>query len=685
MLTTNPLLEPWNTPYELPPFAQILPEHFLPAFQAAMQAHQDEIAAITANVQPPSFENTVVALDQAGGLLERIDLLFDNLTSSETSPELQAVQLKIAPLLATHRSSMFLNAALFARVDAVHAQRDSLGLDEEQTRLLNRKHLDFVRAGAKLTGGARDRYAQIMRRLAQLNAQFAQNVLADESSYKLVLKTEDELAGLPAFLRDAAKQAAQERGVQDAWVITLSRSLVVPFLTYSDRRDLREQALKAWIARGTHPGAHDNRPLVKEILTLRAEQARLLGYATYADYALSDRMAGTPAAAQDLLAKVWEPAKEKSASDLAQIRAVMQQMGHNFAVEPWDWRYYAEKVRARNYNLEDAELKPYFSLANMVTAVFDCATKLFGVHFVKQPAIKAYHPDVDVYEVRETTGGQDKLIGLFLHDNFARATKRSGAWMSLLRYQSRVGAAKLPVVLNNNNFAKGAPTLLSLDDVRTLFHEFGHGLHGLLSNVRYKSLSGPQVMGDFVELPSQLFEHWVMAPEVMRTHARHVQTGAPIPQELVDRIHAARRFNQSYDTVKYTASCLLDMAAHSLTDYQDFDAMAFEQVECAAIGVPREIGLMHRLPAFGHLFSGDYYAAGYYVYMWAQVLDADAYTAFEEHKDPFHRETAQRLRKYIYASGNSVDPMQAYRAYRGRDAKIEPMLVKNGLLEPTAA
>jgi peptidyl-dipeptidase Dcp len=677
----NPLLTHWDAPYGLPPFEQIKPEHFLPALHSGMAQHEQQISAIALNVAVPTFENTCVALDQAGELLERIALLFSNLTSSANSDDLLAVQRQAMPLLAAHDSKIYLNAALFARLDALHIRRMQLGLDAEQLRLLERQHLDFVRAGAKLQGSARQRYTQITTRLAELYAAFGQNVLADERAYMLVLKSPEDLAGLPASLVNPAAQAAQERGLQNQHAITLSRSLVVPFLTFSQRRDLREQICKAWVARGTHAGPHNNAPLIKEILTLRQEQAKLLGYASFADYALQDRMAGSPAAATALLQQVWARAKEKASSDLAQIRALTQQLGDAITLEPWDWRFYAEKVRQRNYQLDDAEVKPYFSLHNMVGAVFDCAYKLFGLRFVKQPHVKAYHPDVDVYEVYD----QERMVGLFLHDNFARPSKRSGAWMSLLRQQSAVNDKRvLPIVLNNNNFAKGSPTLLSLEDVRTLFHEFGHALHGLLSNVRYKTLSGPNVMRDFVELPSQLFEHWFMAPQVMRTHARHVDTGAAMPKALMERIQAARLFNQSYETSRYVASALIDLAAHAQADYSNFDAPAFEQAQRKLLGVPRQVGLMHELGHFQHLFSGDYYAAGYYVYLWAQVLDADAYNAFEERNDPFDAGTAQRLRKYIYSSGNSIEPMQAYRAFRGRDATIEPMLRKNGLSESAA-
>jgi peptidyl-dipeptidase Dcp len=681
----NPLLSAWNTPYGLPPFEAVKTEHFLPAFEAAFAAHDAQIAAIADDSAPPTFDNTVAALDRTGELLERIGLLFSNLCASHTSDALQAVQREAAPLLAAHESKIFLNAKLFTRLDAV--KQKAADLDDEQRRLLERMHLDFVRAGAKLSGDARQRYAQIVQKLAQLYAQFGQNVLADENGFALELISDADTAGLPAALLDAAKQLAIARDKPQAWLINLSRSMWVPFLTHSPRRDLREQLHKALIARGAHDGAHDNRPLVKEMLALRLEQAQLLGYKTFADYALADRMAGTPAAADDLMQKVWVRAKEKAGSDLARIRALMQQEGVDAKARAWDWRFYAEKVRQRNYDLNDAEVKPYFALENMVAAVFDCAHKLFGVRMVKQPQVQGYHPDVDVYEVRETVNGQEQLIGLFLHDNFARPNKRSGAWMSSLRQQHvrADGTRVLPIVLNNNNFAKGTPTLLSMDDVRTLFHEFGHGLHGLLSNVRYKTLSGPNVMRDFVELPSQLFEHWVMEPAVIRQHAKHYQTGAPIPEALLERVRAARLFNQSYESSRYVASALVDMAAHCQADYSDFDVEAFEAHTCQAIGVMPEVGLMHRLAHFQHLFSGDYYAAGYYVYLWAQVLDADAYNAFEEQGNPFDAATAQRLRKFIYSSGNSIEPMAAYRAFRGRDATIEPMLKKNGLLETTEA
>lgn len=690
LATSNPLVQPWNTPHGLPPFAEVRAEHFKPAFDAALAQHLADIEAIATSPQAPSFDNTVAAFDRSGRLLARIEALFYNLTASETSPELQAVEREMAAPLAAHNSAVYMNARLFRRMDALHEQRHTLGLSPEQTRLLERFHLDFVRAGAKLGEVAQKRYAQVMQRLAELTTRFSQNVLADESAYRLVLRDERDLAGLPDFVRAAARQAAADRGVTDGHVITLSRSHIVPFLTFSDRRDLREQAWRAWVSRGEHDGAHDNRPVAREILTLRREQARLHGYASYADYALADTMAGTQAAVSELLQQVWAPARERAEAEQEALQALALSRGESLQIEAWDWRYYAEKVRQARYDLDEAAIKPYFPLNRMVDAVFDCAQRLFGVRFTPRPDLQAYHPDVKVYEVRQA--GDDSLVGIFLHDNFARPAKRSGAWMSLYRSQSRnSGSAAegvLPIVVNNNNFAKGAPgepTLLSFDDARTLFHEFGHGLHGLLSSVTYERLSGTNVLRDFVELPSQLFEHWLSEREVLKQHARHHLTNEPIPDELISRLEEANRFNQGYETVRYVASARVDMAAHALTDAEGPDVTTFEQAEIARMGLPAAVGMNHRLAHFQHLFAGASYAAGYYVYLWAEVLDADGYDAFTEAGNPFDAKVAQRLRQFIYSSGNSREPREAYRAFRGRDPRVQPMLRERGLLEAGAA
>jgi len=676
----NPLLAPWEAPFGLPPFDLVRPEHFKPAFERGMREHREELARIAARRDEPTLDNTLVAFDASGRLLSRVEALFHNLAASATSDALQAVQREMAAPLAAHWSAVYMDAALFERIDALHARREALALTPEELRLLERVHLDFVRAGARLRGGARQRYAQVMQRLAELTTTFAQNVLHDEAAYALELRDEADLAGLPDFLRAAAHQAAVERGLASGHAITLARSLIVPFLTFSPRRDLREQAWRAWMSRGEHAGAHDNRPVAREILALRREQAALHGHASYADYALADSMAGTQSQVWALLQQVWDRALPALQRERALLEAARDAQGSREPLQPWDWRYWAERVRRQHYALDDAELKPYFALPNMVQAAFDCAQRLFGLRFTPRADVLTYHPDVRAYEVSEADG---RVIGLFLHDNFARAGKRSGAWMSALHWQHRNGFESRPVVLNNNNFARGdgqGPTLLSLDDVRTLFHEFGHGLHGLLSDVRYERLSGTQVLRDFVELPSQLFEHWIDEPEVLERHARHHRSGEPIPHVLVERVRAARRFGQAYESVRYTASALVDMAAHAAAEPID-DVVAFEARVLAERGAPAVAGLNHRLPHFQHLFSGSSYAAGYYVYLWAEVLDADAYDAFVEAGDPFDAATAQRARRWIYSSGNSVEPGAAYEAFRGRAATIEPMLRERGLID----
>ena len=681
----NPLLEPWPQPLGLPPFRRIDASHFAPAFEVAMREHRAEIATIARNPDAPTFGNTIAALDACGRAYARVGAVFHNLTASETSPALQAVERELAPRIAAHDNAILLDDELFARVDALHSQRDSLGLGPEERMLLERVHLDFTMAGARLAPAARRRAGEIAERLASLTTTFRQNVLHDEATQGLALEHERDLDGLPAWLRDAAREAARRRGAPNAWWISISRSIVVPFLERSDRRDLRERAFWLWTRRGELDAAHDNRPVAREILKLRHELARLHGFRHFADYALTDRMAKTPAAVARLLERVWGPAKAKAARERDALQAMARACGAAHAIEPWDWRYYAEKVRRERYELDDAEVKPYFVLDRMLEAAFDCATRLFGVRFVPRADLKAYHPDVRVYEVQDAAGGG---VALFLSDNFMRPTKRGGAWMSSYRDQSRLHGA-LPIVVNNNNFAKapeGEPTLLSADDVRTLFHEFGHGLHGMLSQVTYERLSGTGVLRDFVELPSQLFEHWAFEPQVLKRHARHAVTGAPIPDALIERLRESRRFNQGFETVEYAACALVDMALHGVDDPDGVDIAAFEAAELDRIGMPREIVMRHRLPHFDHLFAGSWYAAGYYVYLWAEVLDADAYEAFVEAGDVFDPAIAARLLRCVYAAGGSVDPAATYRAFRGRDPAIEPMLADRGLIdEPVTA
>ena len=679
-VAVNPLLLPWEGPFGLPPFGRIRASHFRGAFERAMAEHRDELARIARQSAAPDVANTLVAFDAAGRQLARVEAVFYNLTASATDEALQAVQREMAAPLAAHWSAVYMDTALFERIDSLHRRRADLGLAAEPQRLLERLHMDFVRAGARLAGPQRERYALLMQRLAELTTAFAQNVLHDEADFALPLPDEAALAGLPAFVRAAARQAAAERSHSAAHVITLARSLVVPFLTFSERADLREAVWRAWVSRGEHAGTHDNRPIAREILALRREQAALHGHASYADYALADTMARNQARVWQLLDEVWTRSKAALEKEATMLQAVRAARGLHGEIAPWDWRYWAEQVRRERYALDDAELKPYFALPQMVQAAFDCATRLFGLRFEPRDDVRAYHPDVRAYEVIDRSGAQ---VGLFLHDNFARTGKRSGAWMSALRWQHRNGTPQRPVIVNNNNFSRGeagTPTLLSLDDVRTLFHEFGHGLHGLLSDVGFERLSGTQVLRDFVELPSQLFEHWVGEPEVLRRHARHVSTGEVIPESLIERIRVARRFGQAYETVRYTASALVDMAAHASVEPVD-DVVAFEQRVLAERGLPAAAGVNHRLVHFQHVFAGSGYAAGYYVYLWAEVLDADAYDAFVEAGDPFDGQVAQRLRRWIYASGDSIEPGEAYRAFRGREPRIEPMLRDKGLIE----
>ena len=676
--TGNPLLQTWTGRHGLPPFERVTAAHFEPAFDVALQQHLAEIDAIAQAAEQPSFENTVVAFDASGRLLSRISLMFHNLTASETSPALQEAEQRMSPRLAAHENATYMHAALFARIDALNEQRDASRLDTEQMRLLERIHLDFVRAGARLASHQRTRYGAIMTQLAGLHTQFSQNLLAEEASYALELHGEADLAGLPEFVRNATRAAAVQRGLAEGThVVTLSPSLAEPFLTFSSRRDLRETLWHARVARGAHAGEHDNRVVAASIMALRQEQAALLGYASYADYELADRMAGSTSAVLELLKKAWEPAKAYADIDRQALTDMAITLGQPTPIAAWDWRYLAQKVRAHRFDLDDSALKPYFSLQNMIAAMFDCAGHLFGLQFVEVLDQVLHHPDARLWEVRRPNG---ELVGLFIGDNYSRPTKRSGAWMSVFRSQSSYLGGSLPIVINNNNFSKASPTLLSFDEVRTLFHEFGHGLHGLLSQVRYERLAGTHVLRDFVELPSQLFENWALDAGVLQRHARHCETGAPIAPELLEKLKRSRQFDQAWATVQYTGPALIDMALHALPNGTAVDIAAFEAEQRNVWGVPDDIGLRHGLSHFQHLFSSSGYAAGYYVYMWAEVLEADGFDAFSDAGDPFDRDTAQRLLSTIYSAGNTQDPAAAFRAFRGRDPQVGPMLKKRGLL-----
>jgi peptidyl-dipeptidase Dcp len=672
----NTLLQTWRTPLQVPPYARIRPADYGPAFKEAMRRHREEIAAIGANPAKPTFANTITALEKSGRLLSRIASLFFNLAGADTNDELQTVERDIAPKLSQHESAIMLDAKLFRRIDDLYQRRDALKLDPEQRRVLELQHLWFVRAGAKLAAKDKKRVAAINERLATLATQVSQNVLKDEQSWRLVLDGERDLAGLPPNVRANAARAAEAAGLSGKHVVTLARSSVETFLTFSSRRDLREEAFNAWIRRGETGGPTDNRKLIAEMIALRAELAGLLGYDTYAGYSLAETMAKTPAAVRELLGAVWPKAKAKAAEEARALQKLARTEGGNFDLAPWDWRYYAEKERKVRYDLDEAEIRPYLQLDNMIAAAFDCASRLFGLSFEERDDLPKYHPDVRTWEVKDAHG---RHVAVFLGDYFARPSKRSGAWMSSYRSQHKLNGEVRPIVVNVLNFAQGAPgkpTLLSFDDARTLFHEFGHGLHGMLSDVTFPSISGTGVVRDFVELPSQLYEHWVLQPDVLKRFALHAETGKPMPETLLKRIKAARNFNMGFATVEYTACALVDMDLHAASPRQAADITAFERETLDRIGMPREIVMRHRIPHFLHIVGG--YAAGYYSYLWSEVMDADAFAAFEEAGDIFHADTAKRLRDNIYAAGNRRDPLDSYVAFRGRPPRIDSLMAKRG-------
>ena len=677
----NPLLSAWNGPFGVPPLAGVAPEHFAPAFEAALAEHRAEIDAIAADKAAPTFENTVAALERSGRLLSRVSSVFYVLAGAHTSDALQAIERDLAPKLSRHWNDIHLNDSLFARLDALHQQGARLGLTPEQARVLERYHALYRRAGAGLDADAKQRLKDIGSRLATLGTAFSQNVLADEQSYTMPLNGEADLAGLPDFVRAAARGAAEERG-KEGHLVTLGRSSVEPFLQFSANRALRETAFRAWIARGDNEGsATDNTPIIREMTKLRDERAKLLGYESFAHYKLDDTMAKTPDAVIGLLDAVWAPAHTRVTQERDALQEMAAAEGENFRLAPWDWRYYAEKLRKARYDLDESEIKPYLPLDGMIDASFYVATRLFGLTFTERSDVPVYHPDVRVWEV-SGRGGQH--IGLFFGDYFARPSKRSGAWMTNLRDQENLDGEVRPLVLNVMNFNKGAdgePTLLSFDDARTLFHEFGHGLHGLLSQVHYPMISGTGVLQDFVELPSQLYEHWLDRAEILERFARHYKTGEAMPKALMERLIRSRTFNQGFMTAEYLGSTYADLDFHLGGEK---DAATVEMGTRRHMQMPHEVVLRHRPPHFQHIFSGDSYAAGYYSYLWSEVLDADAFNAFEETGDVFDPAVAKRLHDHIYAAGGARDPSEAYQAFRGRMPSVDPLLKKRGLIGEAA-
>lgn len=667
---TNPLLSDWDTPFRLAPFGQISDEDFAPAFDAALEQAKADIAAIADNKATPDFANTIEALELAGKKLDQVLSVFFTVSGADTNPRRQELQREFSPKLAAYSSEIYGNKALFARIAAIWERRDTLDLTPEQQRVLMLTHRGFTRAGAGLTGDEDARMREIRTRLAELGTAFTQNLLADEAEWFLELSPED-LDGLPDFLVDAAKEAGREKSV-DRPVITLSRSLIVPFLQFSPRRDLRQKAFEAWVARGANGGETDNREITAEVLGLRRERAQLLGYDSFAAFKLETEMAKTPQAVRRLLMDVWEPAKRRAEADALVLTRMMQEDGVNGPLAPWDWRYYAEKRRKAEHDLDEVGLKPYLQLDRMIEAAFACAERLFGLSF-KPVDMPLYHPDCRAWEVTRNSAH----VAVFIGDYFARGSKRSGAWCSAMRGQAKFPEIQGPIVINVCNFAKGDPALLSYDDARTLFHEFGHALHQMLSDVTYESISGTSVARDFVELPSQLYEHWLEVPQVLSEFATHVETGEAMPPDMLEKVLAAATFDMGFQTVEYVASALVDLDFHEGEPPEDTMARQAEILD--VLGMPPAITMRHATPHFAHVFAGDGYSSGYYSYMWSEVMDADAFASFEEADGPFDLERAHALETHILSAGGSQEAEDLYLAFRGKMPGVEALLRGRGL------
>ena len=667
----NPFFQPLSE-NGIPNFPAIKVEHYREAFDRGFLEQDAEIAAIVDNSDPATFVNTIESLERSGALLRRVSSVFFNLTSSDTTQALQALEREIMPEYTAHHNRITSNTDLFKRIRAVKEYKEVL--DEESTQLLTETYRAFVRAGAELDVSERQRVNAISEELAGLLTEFGQNVLKDTNTFEMILDEPEDLAGLPGFVLNAASAEAESKGYPGKYAFTISRSSIIPFLQYADSRELREQIYRAYTGCGTN--SVDNHPIIQRIVKLRAERANLLGFSTHGDFMADDRMAGTTSAVKKLLDQVWTPCKQKVAKEAADLQHRIQAEGNNFELAPWDWWYYTEKIRKDRYDLDEEELKPYFRLENVRDGVFEVAKKLYGITFHERTDLPVYHPDVVAYEVNEDDGN---LIGYFLFDFFMRPSKSGGAWMSTFRDQSSMDGHVRPVVLNCCNFPKAEPCLLGLDEVRTLFHEFGHGLHGLLSDVRYESLSGTSVKQDFVELPSQIMEHWAVEPEVLKSYALHIDSGEPMPDELVERLRAAATFNQGFETTEYLAACYLDLAWHGAEAIATADVGAFEERSMRLIDKISMIDPRYKSSYFKHIFNDEDYSAGYYVYLWAEVLDADGYEAFKEN-GLFDRRTAQSFRDNILTKGGSVEPMRLYERFRGRAPEVMPLLRNRGLL-----
>ena len=674
----NPFFEEYSTPYGSVPFDEIKVEHFMPAFQEGMKQQTAEIEAIVNNPEAPTFENTIEAMENSGQLLSKVSYVFSCLTGAETNDELTALSMEISPLLSAHGDNISLNDGLFQRVKAVYEQKDQLNLNQEQARLLEITYKDFIRSGAALNEADKNRLREINMELSKLALQFSDNVLKETNQYMLVIDKEEDLAGLPESVIAAAATTAKNKGLEGKWVFTLHNPSRLPFLQYSERRELREALLKAYINRGDNDNEFDNKAIINKMVNYRIERSNLLGYNTFADYALENKMAQTPEAVFDLMSKIWERALPQAKKEAKELQAYINKEGGKFKLEAWDWWYYTEKVRKEKFDLDEAELKPYFKMENVREGIFMVANRLYGLNFKQLDNVDVYHPEVEVFEVSDADGS---LIGLFYTDYYPREGKRSGAWMSSLRKQQVLNGQHVhPHIYNVGNFTRpvgDTPALLSIDEVETMFHEFGHALHGLLSKCTYNSLSGTSVSRDFVELPSQIMENWCMHPEVLKLYAKHYETGEIIPDELIAKIQASNTFNQGFTTVELVSAAYLDMFWHVLDQSQDFDVRAFETEQLTKLGLIPEIIVRYRSTNFIHIFKNNY-SAGYYSYLWSEVLDADGFGLFEE-KGIFDQASATSFRKNVLERGNTDEPMNLYRAFRGADPNPEALLLRRGL------
>lgn len=674
----NPLLEAFNTPYGVPPFDKIKEEHYLPAFEEAIKQHKKEIEKIVNNPDEPTFENTIEALDRSGELLRRVSAIFFNLLAANTNDKMQEIAKKVSPMLSAHEDEIYMNPKLFQRIKSVYEKREKLDLNTEQKTVLEKYYQDFVRGGANLDDQKKEELKKINQRLAVLTLKFGENVLKDKNSFVLVIDKKENLAGLPENVIAAAAELAKKKGYDGKWVFTVDKPSMIPFLTYANNRALREKIFKAYTHLGNNNNEFDNKAIIKEIVNLRIKKAHIMGYKTYADFALVRNMAKTPENVYKLMDEIWKPALKKAKEERDELQKLIYEEGENFKLQPWDWWYYAEKLRKKKYALDEEMLRPYFKLDNVRKGAFYVANKLYGITFVERDDLPKYHPDVKAFEVKDANGN---TIGIYYADYFPRPGKRSGAWMDAFRKEAKINGKRIiPVVYNVTNFSKPVgdkPALLSLEEVLTLFHEFGHALHELLSQCTYYRVSGTNVPIDFVELPSQFMENWAVEPAVMKVYAKHYLTGEPIPDELIEKIHNARHFNQGFATTEYLAAAYLDMDWHTLSEPADWDVNKFEQESMKKIGLIPEIVVRYRSTYFQHIFAGGY-AAGYYSYIWAEVLDADAFHAFKEH-GLFDRETAEKFRKFIIEKGGSDDPMKLYVSFRGKKPSIEPLLERRGL------